>query len=115
MELNKALVTGGAGFIASHLVDSLLSQGKTVIVYDNFCTGREEFLPKQHQNLKVICGDVLDLPTLTGAMAGGWGCSRNVHDLLGAAVAEVRGEGYSRNVSLSYRLEFQDQREGGAR
>ncbi len=85
MELNKALVTGGAGFIASHLVDSLLSQGKTVIVYDNFCTGREEFLPKQHQNLKVIRGDVLDLPTLTGAMVG---CDFVFHF---QANADVRG------------------------
>jgi len=79
------LVTGGAGFIASHLVDSLLAQGKAVVVYDNFCTGREDFLPRHHPQLTVIRGDVLDLPTLTGAMAG---CDFVFHF---QANADVRG------------------------
>ncbi len=38
----KIIVTGGAGFIASHLVDSLISQGHDVIVIDNLSTGKKE-------------------------------------------------------------------------
>ena len=40
----KTIVTGGAGFIGSHLVDQLLVLGHEVIVLDNFSTGRKENL-----------------------------------------------------------------------
>jgi UDP-glucose 4-epimerase len=43
----KILVTGGAGFIGSHLVDKLTEQGKEVIVLDNLSSGRKEFI-QQH-------------------------------------------------------------------
>jgi dTDP-glucose 4,6-dehydratase len=36
----RALVTGGAGFIGSHLCDALLAEGNSVVAVDNFCTGR---------------------------------------------------------------------------
>ena len=56
----RALVTGGAGFIGSHLVDALLARGDDVLVLDDFSTGSESNLPK-HERLLVAHGDVTDI------------------------------------------------------
>ena len=45
-----SLVTGGCGFIGSHLVDRLLAEGHTVRVIDNFTTGRPQNLEHQKEN-----------------------------------------------------------------
>ena len=42
--MKKIFITGGAGFIGSHLVSSLLKDGKYVTVYDSLAAGRREFL-----------------------------------------------------------------------
>jgi UDP-glucose 4-epimerase len=65
------MVTGGAGFIGSHLVDGLLSEGAVVTVYDNFSTGRVEFLEqvRAHPNLSIVEADLLDLPALCASTA----------------------------------------------
>ena len=47
MVARRSLVTGGAGFIGSHLVDRLISRGDEVTVVDNFRTGRVEFINKK--------------------------------------------------------------------
>jgi UDP-glucose 4-epimerase len=70
MEMKNILVTGGAGFIGSHLVDALLARGLTVTIYDNFSSGRAEFVPQNAPGLKVIRADVLDLAALKTAVAG---------------------------------------------
>jgi UDP-glucose 4-epimerase len=66
------LVTGGAGFIGSHLVDRLLAQGRSVRVLDNFSIGRRVNL-KQHDDnprLQIIEGDVADPSAVASATAG---------------------------------------------
>ncbi len=54
----RCLVTGGAGFIGSHLVDHLLGGGHTVTVIDNLSTGRRENLPAEHPGLSFIHADL---------------------------------------------------------
>jgi PAS domain S-box-containing protein len=63
----KALVTGGAGFIGSHLVDLLLAKGCEVVVVDNLATGRRSQVPE-----KTVClqGDVGDSQLLAKALLG---------------------------------------------
>jgi UDP-glucose 4-epimerase len=70
--MEKIFVTGAAGFIGSNLVDRLLAGGKSVVGWDNFSTGQNEFLAsaRNHPNFKLIRGDNLDLPVLKQAMAG---------------------------------------------
>lgn len=58
--MNNFLVTGGAGFIGSHLVDLLLADGQRVAVLDNFSYGKRAYLPINHSNLTVFTGDLLD-------------------------------------------------------
>jgi len=59
----KAFVSGGAGFIGSHLVDSLLKNGHSVTVYDNLSSGDKQFIQHHlHQeNFTFIKADLLDL------------------------------------------------------
>lgn len=70
--VNKIFVTGGAGFIGSHLVDILLPQGYDVTVYDNLSNGRIEFIRQhmEHPHFNFIQEDVLDLPKLIDSLRG---------------------------------------------
>jgi UDP-glucose 4-epimerase len=78
----KAFVTGGAGFIGSHVVDRLVSDGWAVVVYDDFSTGRREFV---NGAATVVEGSVLDLQHMSAQMRG----SDAVFHF--AANADVRG------------------------
>ena len=58
----KYLITGGAGFIGSHLSDALIARGDTVTVLDNLSTGNRANIEKllTHPNFRLIEGSVLD-------------------------------------------------------
>lgn len=64
------LVTGGAGFIGSHLVDALVKKKKRVRVLDNFCTGKRENLANVHSGIELIEGDVRDTVCCGKVMGG---------------------------------------------
>ncbi len=66
MKFNKAIVTGGAGFIGSNLIAKLLEQGMEVISLDNYLAGKKENLVefKNNPNFKEIFCDVTDLEEL---------------------------------------------------
>jgi UDP-glucose 4-epimerase len=84
----KICITGGAGFIGSHIAEECVKKGYEVIVFDNFSTGKKENLsfvknyPDAH--LKIIKADVSDYKAVAKAVKG---CDAVFHE---AAVASVQ-------------------------
>ena len=66
----RVLVTGGAGFIGSHIVRDLLESGAEVTVYDNFSSGLDENLAGVANSVQVVRGDILDADSLVSALRG---------------------------------------------
>jgi UDP-glucose 4-epimerase len=66
------VVTGGAGFIGSHLTDALLGQNRKVVVVDNFSVGRPQNLEHQktNPNLDLVQGDVADAAVINDVFKG---------------------------------------------
>ena len=65
-----SLVTGGAGFIGSHLVDDLVRRGRPVRVLDDFSTGRRENLAHHAGRVEVIDGSLADPAAVARATRG---------------------------------------------
>jgi UDP-glucose 4-epimerase len=82
----RVAVTGGCGFIGSHLVERLLAEGHEVVIVDNLSTGRLEFAERAlaHPQARLIRADVKELDPLVDAFAG---CEEVYHL---AANADVR-------------------------
>ncbi|RBB98175.1 NAD-dependent epimerase/dehydratase family protein [Pseudomonas sp. MWU12-2115] len=84
MAERPVLITGGAGFIGSHLTDALLASGHSVRILDDLSTGKRANLPLDHPQVELIVGDVADAALVAQAMQG---CSAVAHL---AAVASVQ-------------------------
>lgn len=68
--MSKFLVTGGAGFIGSHIVEALVRKGNFVRVLDNFCSGKKENLKGVIGEIELIRGDIRDKSTCLKATKG---------------------------------------------
>jgi UDP-glucose 4-epimerase len=69
----KYFITGGAGFIGSHMVDRLLAtKSNEVVVFDNFCSGQHSYLSRHVNNphLQIVVGDMLELDAVKQAIRG---------------------------------------------
>jgi nucleoside-diphosphate-sugar epimerase len=80
--LSLYLVSGGAGFIGSHLVERLIGRGARVRIVDDFSSGRRENVPA-HANVELLEGDIADPGVATRAVAG---CQFVLHE---AAIPSV--------------------------
>lgn len=68
--VRRVLVTGGAGFIGSHLVDRLVAEGFAVRVLDDFSTGREANLVRSADRIELLRGDLCDEALVARALEG---------------------------------------------
>src|SRR5690606_17414148 len=70
--MSRCLVTGGAGFIGSHLTERLLADGHDVVVLDDLSTGRRQNLAAvaSHPRLKIVQGSITDPLMLADAVQG---------------------------------------------
>lgn len=66
--MSRFLITGGAGFIGSHLCDALINRGDSVVVIDNLSSGNKNNLRKIFDNIEFVEGDVVsgDLDKING-------------------------------------------------
>jgi UDP-glucose 4-epimerase len=103
---NKIIVTGGAGFIGSHLVDTLIEGGNEVTVIDNLSSGKMEFIEHHNKdpNFKLIKLDMLELEKLKIAIKGAdmvYHLAANPDVRLGAENTKVHLE---QNIIVTYNL-----------
>src|SRR6266849_5531874 len=70
MATARYLITGGAGFIGSHIAEALLDQGESVRVFDNLATGRQTNLAALEGRAQFIHGDLRDFDSVKAAIKG---------------------------------------------
>lgn len=70
MSKKNFLVTGGAGFIGSNIVDALVKKKESVVVLDDFSTGFEAYVKPYRKHIKLIRGDIRNAKDVKKAMKG---------------------------------------------
>lgn len=70
MKHTTCLITGGAGFIGSHIARALINKGHTVLVFDNFSSGSMLNLAPVADKINIIKGDICNFNALLGAFEG---------------------------------------------
>jgi len=103
---HKIIVTGGAGFIGSHLVDKLIAGGNEVTVIDNLSSGKLEFIEHHDQdpNFRLVKLDMLELEKLKHAIKGAdmiYHLAANPDVRLGAQNTRIHLE---QNIIVTYNL-----------
>lgn len=68
--MSRYLVTGGAGFIGSHIAEALVKKREEVVVFDNFCTGKIENIKAFIKKIKLVRGDLRNFPEVKKAVKG---------------------------------------------
>jgi len=100
-ENTKILVTGGAGFIGSHICDKLLEKGAKVVCLDNFLTGHRRNIEHNlgHPNFTLIEGDIRNLETCKKSMVG---CTHVSHQAaLGSVPRSITDPITSNEINIS--------------
>jgi len=100
-ENTRVLVTGGAGFIGSHICDKLLEKGAEVVCLDNFLTGHRRNIEHNlnNSNFKLIEGDIRDFEICKRAMKG---CTHVCHQAaLGSVPRSVKDPLTSNEINIS--------------
>jgi UDP-glucose 4-epimerase len=105
-DVQKILVTGGAGFIGSHLVDRLVTDGYEVTVFDNLSSGNKKYIESHldKPDFTFLEGDLLDEPALNKACSGMdmvYHVAANPDVRLGAENTKVH---FDQNIRATYNL-----------
>jgi len=96
------LVTGGAGFIGSHIVDRLISEGKEVLVIDNLCVGKREAINPKAEFIKFdLCSDPNQLEGILEEVDTIWHMAANPDVKLSAKMPKLI---YDNNILATFNL-----------